>query len=263
MTALNLRNRIASLEKITLASNVESPKTECLVKTCSCQKAIELYGIMEKYLLCPRKDDCGRKHVDTEVNDKCLMCRENIQSPCVLCSAQSAVVSKHDPKLETSKKSPTARLNSNTKQDCLVVQGECGHIVHAHCLSGWRKNSAQCAACSKEWVFQSSSGIKILIDGRQIDIRLDRNATVRDVKHFLQSECKMDSAETYFLVHRGNFLWDNKTMAECNIVHGSILTICGSMCTSVQLASSAIIIQCNSEKCYTTQFISRDLVKKN
>mgnify|MGYP000402505905 CR=1 FL=1 len=64
--------------------------------------------------------------------DTCAICRNNIMDPCIECQASSG----------------------DTKTECAVAWGTCGHAFHNHCISKWLKTRQVCPLDNQEWQFQ-------------------------------------------------------------------------------------------------------------
>ncbi|XP_077295633.1 regulator of cullins 2 [Arctopsyche grandis] len=67
--------------------------------------------------------------------DTCAICRVQIMDACLRCQDES-------------------KKDSCSKQDCVVVWGECNHIFHYCCMSLWAKQSNRCPMCQQEWFIQ-------------------------------------------------------------------------------------------------------------
>jgi len=46
------------------------------------------------------------------------------------------------------------RCQAESKQDCVVVWGECNHSFHYCCMSLWVKQNNRCPLCQQEWSIQ-------------------------------------------------------------------------------------------------------------
>ncbi|KAH7824310.1 putative RING-box protein 1A [Monocercomonoides exilis] len=63
--------------------------------------------------------------------DTCIICRQNLQEPCLECQHQGTSESGGD--------------------NCHIAWGVCNHAFHFHCLSRWLKTRPACPICNKDW----------------------------------------------------------------------------------------------------------------
>ncbi|KAA6401321.1 MAG: putative RING-box protein 1a [Streblomastix strix] len=66
--------------------------------------------------------------------DKCTICRESLQGPCINC---------------------LQIRQSGVKNDCSVVVGQCNHRFHSHCIAHWLITHQVCPLDHSAWEYAS------------------------------------------------------------------------------------------------------------
>lgn len=59
--------------------------------------------------------------------EECPICKFSLADPCNICQSKSII------------------------DNCNIIQGECGHWFHYHCISQWLERASTCPICNSVW----------------------------------------------------------------------------------------------------------------
>lgn len=82
----------------------------------SCGLSFQIYKCQLVYI--------SKLHTDQET---CPICKSSLTDPCNICQTNGII------------------------DNCSIVQGECGHFFHYHCISQWIKRARTCPICNSPW----------------------------------------------------------------------------------------------------------------
>ena len=57
----------------------------------------------------------------------CAICKSALTDPCNICQTNGII------------------------DNCQILQGECGHFFHGHCIAQWLKRAKTCPICNAHW----------------------------------------------------------------------------------------------------------------